>query len=113
MGRIADIKVPKGCDRIFVDIDNDKVVITYGSKLNDNEFMCDETGEREQVPCIGDFSIFWHDGMRSKAVCASYVGKDYGEGKYIASTGIRYDHAIKFRNHNQFLSVKGVVDDAY
>lgn len=114
MGRIANIKVPKGCNEIYVDIEDDKVIVSYGSRLNDMEFYCDLTGEVETLPGIGDFCIMWNEGRREKAVCANYEFTPKGTvdaGRFVANNGSGYDYAIKFRNYEQFLAVKGVIDD--
>lgn len=114
MGRIANIKVPKGCNEIYVDIEDDKVIVSYGSRLNDMEFYCSLTGEVETLPGIGDFCIMWDEKRRPEAICANYDFRDKrtGEpGRYGANNGSGYDYAIKFRNYEQFLKVKGVIDD--
>ena len=72
MGRIANIKVPKGCNEIYVDIEDDKVIVSYGSRLNDMEFYCSLTDEVETLPGIGDFCIMWDEKRRMEAICANY-----------------------------------------
>lgn len=33
--RVTEIDVPKGCSKIYVDIEDGKLVISYGSKANE------------------------------------------------------------------------------
>ena len=113
--RIADINVPRGCEKIFVDIEDDKVIVSYGSKTNDKEFYCAESEENETLPRIGDFSIFWNDKERNDAICANFRGKSYTKDRvgYRTSSGMLYDNAIKFRNLDQYLKIRGIYDDTF
>lgn len=101
-----EIEIPKGCKKIIIEIDDERMLVTYSSGINDREFLCDETGEMEELPGIGDFAIFWGDNSREKAACMNLKGKI--EPFYIASDGMPYPRAIKFRNYEQFLKVRGV-----
>lgn len=38
--RIATIDVPKGCTKIFVDLEDGKLIVSYGSSINGKEFFC-------------------------------------------------------------------------
>ena len=78
----------------------------YESKINERLFDCPETGEQEERPGIGDFAIFWNKGFIDCAVCANMVGMKRGE--YEASDKYVYNEAIKFRNYEQFLKVRGI-----
>jgi hypothetical protein len=114
MGRIANIKVPKGCNEIYVDIEDDKVIVSYGSRINENEFYCDLTGEVETIPGIGDFCVMWNEGERDRAICANFDFRDKrtgDPGRFGANNQKGYDYAIKFRNYEQYLAVKGVIND--
>lgn len=105
--------MPKGCDKIYVDLEDDRVIVSYGSKANETGYMCKETGEHEIYPRLGDFSIFWNDGEKDEAVCANFRGRHILEEKrsFKASNGKLYDNAIKFRNLEQYLMVRGIYDD--
>lgn len=111
MARVAEIDVPKGCNKIYVDVEDGKVLITYEStKINGKEFYCKETGQLEEAPGIGDFAIFWSDGSRENAVCANLEERLEDDG-FIASDGCDYDYAIKFRDYEQYLAVKGIYEE--
>ena len=104
--RIATIDVPKGCTKIFVDVeDGCKVVVSYGSSINDKEFFCQETGEMEEKAGVGDFAIMWYNSRRHTAVVTNV--DHYHGGRVIGTDGWVYDQAIKFRNYEQYLKVKG------
>lgn len=104
--RLATIKVPKGCSEIYVDLEDNQVVVSYSSNLNTGEVYCEETGEVEELPKKGDFAIFWMDEYRNNAACMNYDGQS-GEN-HRASDGCNYDHAIKFRNYEQYLKIRGI-----
>lgn len=107
--RIATIDVPKGCNKIYVDVEGCKVVVSYGSSINDKEFFCQETGEMEEVPGVGDFAILWNKDARERAVVANIEmnALDGPFGGWIASNNYHYDCAIKFRDYDQYLMIKG------
>lgn len=104
--RLTTIKVPKGCTEIFVDVEDGKLIVTYGSTINDKEFFCKETGHMEEVPGVGDFAILWTEPKREYAVVANV--EDFDKcGNAIGSDGLVYRSAIKFRNYEQYLKIKG------
>ena len=35
--RIAEINVPKGCDKIYVEIEDGALIVSYGSSINKRE----------------------------------------------------------------------------
>lgn len=104
--RIATIDVPKGCTKIFVELEDGKLIVTYGSTINSKEFFCKETGHMEEVPGVGDFAVMWIEGERALAIVANVHGLGKS-GKFHGADGCRYDHAIKFRNYEQYLKIKG------
>lgn len=107
--RIATIDVPKGCTKIFVDVENGKLIVSYGSSINGKEFFCQVTDHMEEVPGVGDFAILWNKDARERAVVAN-IEKNVSDGPFggwIASNNYHYDCAIKFRNYEQYLKVKG------
>lgn len=106
--RIATIDIPKGCTQVCVDLETDgKVIVSYASSSNSKEFLCEETGEMEEIPGIGDFAICWDMTDRQYAVAINVGGKNE-DGLFIGSDGLRYGRAIKFRNYEQYLKVKGI-----
>lgn len=103
--RIATINVPKGCTEIFVDLEDGRLVVSYGSAINSKEFYCKETGHMEEVPGVGDFAILWNEELPKFAVCATF--ECMHEGLFVASDLVKYRRAIKFRNYEQYLKIKG------
>lgn len=104
--RIAEINIPKGCKKIFVDKEESGIVITYDSKINTNEFYCKETMQMEERPGKGDFSIFWDNFERDGAMVACLDGER--NHRYYANNGVAYDNAIKFRDYEQYLTLRGI-----
>lgn len=104
--RIATINVPEGCKEIFVDLEEGALMVTYGSTINQREVYNQYTRQLEEVPGIGDFSIFWNYGRRNAAVIGLLEGKE--NGRYKANDKILYDHAIKFRDYEQYLKINGM-----
>lgn len=109
MNRVAEINVPKGCTKVYVDIGSDgRIVVSYDSEVNIQEFFCKETGRVEEVPKIGDFSVLWlTDNPAGAVVCnLKKIETEYQEC-YTGSDGGEYENAIKFRDYEQYLKVKG------
>ena len=104
--RIAEIDVPKGCDKIFVDLENGMLTVSYGSTTNKREVFNQYTRHLEELPGIGDLCIMWNDGARECAVIATVEG--FAGGKYKANNNHEYGNAIKFRDHQQYLDIRGI-----
>lgn len=105
-----EIKIQNGCKRIQIDIENGLMTVNYESAINEKYIDCEETGDSEERPSMGDFSIFWDKNNRDAAVCAHFDGMSKN-GFFKASDGSRFDEAIKFRNNEQYLSVRGIYED--
>lgn len=107
--RLTTIKVPRGCTGICVDVEDGKLIVSYGSSINSKEFFCKETGHLEEVPGVGDFAILWNNDSRNRAIVANIEQNvsDSPIGGWIASSNCHYDNAIKFRNYEQYLKIKG------
>ena len=101
-----DIEIPKGCTKLQIDIEGGCMTVYNESKINDRLFDCPETGDTEERPGIGDFAIFWNKEFRDRAVCANLV--EMKRSEYEASDKYVYDEAVKFRNYDQYLKVKGI-----
>lgn len=102
-----EIIIPKGCKKIMIEVEDGKVLVNYFSESN-GEIMCEETGEKEELPTIGDFSIFWNNGFRHQAVVANMqklCGTDF-----MANNGDLFHNAIKFRNYEQYMAVRGIYE---
>lgn len=101
-----EIEIPKGCKKITIEVEGERVIVSYSSSINDREFLCDETGEVEELPKVGDFAILWDASRRDEAVvmnCKKIKGRLW-EG----SNTLHYEKAIKFRNYEQYLRVRGI-----
>lgn len=105
-----EIQIPNGCKRIQIDIENGLMTVLYESDINEKYIDCEETGDSEERPSVGDFSIFWDRNKRSNAICAHFNGKNRNGG-YVSSDNCYYDEAIKFRNNEQYLNVRGIYED--
>lgn len=101
-----EIEIPKGCKKITIEIEDGKMIVTYSSNINSSEFLCEETGEMEERPKAGDFAVFWNNENRKGAVVANamYVGR---EG-FTANDNYNYRNAVKFRDYEQYLKIKGI-----
>ena len=100
------VDIPKGCRKISVEVENEKIVVSFVSRVNDGEFYCDETGEYEERPKNGDFAIVWNKMGRDRACCL-HIDKVMG-GVYYGVDGFAYDEAVKFRDHDQYMAVRGI-----
>ena len=105
-----EISIPNGCKRFQIDIEKGVMTVLYESGISQKVFECPETVETEERPSMGDFSIFWDRKNREKAVCAHFDGMSR-ENWFKASDGWCYDEAIKFRNNDQYLRVRGIYED--
>ena len=73
--RIAEIDVPKGCDKILVDIENGILSVTYGSGTNRREVFNQYTRHLEELPGIGDLCVMWNDRERDCAIIGTLENK--------------------------------------
>ena len=64
------------------------------------------THHSEELPGMGDLSVMWNDGAREYAVIATMEG--YAGEKYKANNNHEYGNAIKFRDHLQYLDIRGI-----
>lgn len=104
--RIAEINVPKGCDKIYVDVEDGVLMVQYGSGINKREAYNQYTRRQEELPGIGDLSVMWNDGMRECTVIATVEG--YEGKKFKANNNHVYANAVKFRDHQQYLDIRGI-----
>jgi hypothetical protein len=104
--RIAEIDVPKGCDKIYVDVESGVLVVSYGSGINKREVYNQYTRHSEELPGMGDLSVMWNDGARECAVIATVEG--FAGEKYKANNNHEYRNADKFRDHQQYLDIRGI-----
>lgn len=104
--RIAEIKVPKGCDVILVDLENGGLMVTYGSSINKREVFNQYTMRLEELPGIGDMCVMWNDEERDCAVVCTM--KDRVGQMYRGNNKCDYGNAVKFRDNQQFLEIRGI-----
>ena len=104
--RIAEIDVPKGCDKIYVDVEDGVLMVQYASEINRRDVYNQYTHRKEELPGIGDLSVMWNDGMMYCSVISTVEGH---EGKkYKANNNHVYANAVKFRDHKQYLDIRGI-----
>lgn len=108
--RVTEIDVPKGCSKIYVDIEDGKLVISYGSKANEVQVYCNETQRHEDLPGMGDFAVFWDNKSRNHAICASLAERTE-DGEFVTSDDVTYDNAVKFRDLKQYLEIRGIYEE--
>ena len=104
--RIAEIDVPKGCDRIFVDLENGMLTVSYGLTTNKREVFNQYTRHLEELPGIGDLCILWNDEARDCAIIGTLENKT-GD-LYKGNNKSEYVNAVKFRDHQQYLDIRGI-----
>ena len=104
--RIATIKVPEGCKEIFVDLEEGALMVSYGSTINQREVYNQFTKQLEELPGVGDFSVFWSNGARHMAVIGSLECK-VGD-KFKANDKNEYENAVKFRDYEQYMKIRGI-----
>lgn len=104
--RIAEIDVPKGCDRIFVDLENGMLTVSYGSTTNKREVFNQYTRHLEELAGIGDLCILWNDEARDCAIIGTLENKT-GD-LYKGNNKSEYVNAVKFRDYQQYLDVRGI-----
>lgn len=104
--RIAEIDVPKGCTKIFLDLENGMLTVSYGSGINGREFFNQYTKQFEELPYMGDLSVMWNEGKRECAIIGTI---DRYEGvNFRANNGSVYMNAVKFRDLQQYLDIRGI-----
>lgn len=102
----TEIDIPKGCTHISIEIVEGKIFVSYASDINEDEIECKETGRKEALPKAGDFCIMWNPGRRAKAVCVNCISRTTN-GFFVSSSGQIYKRAIRFRDYEQYLNIKG------
>lgn len=102
--RIATIDVPKGCDKILVDLENGMLTVTYGSGIH--KVFNQYTRHLEELPGIGDLCVMWNDAERDCAIIGTLESKS-GD-LYKGNNKCGYANAIKFRDHQQYLDIRGI-----
>lgn len=100
-----EIEIPKGCKKITIEAEDGKMIVSYDI-LNEREYYCKETNEVEEVPSVGDFAVFWNDSGRDRAIVSNVVL--VGDTGFTSNDGYHYKNAIKFRNYEQYLKVRGI-----
>lgn len=104
--RIATIDVPKGCDKIWVDLEDGMLTITYGSASNEREVFNQYTRHIEELPGIGDLCILWNDENRHEAIIGTL--EQMAGVLYIGNNSYEYTNAVKFRDYQQYLDIRGI-----
>lgn len=89
-----------------MDLEDGKLVVSYGSSINEKEFFCKETGHMEEVPGIGDLCILWNDENRHEAIIGTL--EQMAGVLYIGNNSYEYKNAVKFRDQQQYLDIRGI-----
>lgn len=101
--KITEIPIITGCRSVLVEKEGNTIIISLQN--NENILHCEQTGENEYIPDIGDLAIFWDKSKEWKAIVARLSDKEYAaqyqSHPYKASNEEWYDMAIRFRDPNQ------------
>ncbi len=98
--------MPKGCNKIYVDVESGMLVVSYGSGINKREVYNQYTQHTEELPGIGDLCILWDDENRNEAIIGTL--EQMAGVLYIGNNSYEYKNAIKFRDHQQYLDIRGI-----
>lgn len=109
--RKKEIDIPSGAKKVTVCVKGGMIDVTFQSEDGSVFWHCPVTQEVEELPKIGDLCIFWNGYQRDAALIANLSGYDVLMGGYTASCGGSFTDAIKFRNYEQYLRVRGRYED--
>lgn len=98
--RLEEFIISPECTRVSVKTEDKKIIISFEPE-NPNVFFCDETGRAEEEPRIGQLAIMWGKDRR-EAIISKVIDTDYGDFTYQAKNGEWYDHAVRFRDEEQY-----------
>lgn len=98
--KLEDFIIPKECSRISIKTEDKKIIILFEPE-NPNVLFCEETGQTEEEPSIGQIAIMWNEKC-SEAILSRVEDVDYKDFTYKARGGEWYDHAIRFRDEDQY-----------
>ena len=113
MEEITAIKynVPRECKRVTIEREGTQVLVIFepAPMPTREEFLCELTGENEEIARVGEFAIMWEETKRDKAIVSRVldVKNMHGRIVYQATTVALYDNAIRFRNYDQYKRVLG------
>lgn len=99
--------IPKGANKITVEIDNGMTIITIGKAVG-MEYHEELTDHIEYSPQIGNMAILWDKEDRKNAIIATLQDWESGETciKYKGG-GEWFDNAIRFRDEDQYNAIRG------
>lgn len=96
-------KIPEGSKYIIIEA-SVKDIIALFEPHNAGAFISEITEEIEYVPSQEDLAIFWEDINPSLAIITKLKDIQFDESgcKFMANNGSWYNHAIRFRNQEQY-----------
>lgn len=101
--RLEEFIIPPECTRISIKTEDKKIIILFEPE-SPNIFFCDETGRTEEEPCIGQLAIMWGKDRR-EAIISRVIDTDYTDFTYQAKNDEWYDHAVRFRDEEQYSKI--------
>lgn len=104
--KIKDFTIPPEARRISVTGEGNRLIIEFEPEHPDDVF-CEETGHIERHPRIGNIAVLWKSGFPHMAIISILKDEDYKDdiNKYLATNGEWYDHAVIFRNEDQYKTI--------
>lgn len=106
---LKDFKIPPECSRISIKAEGRVLTILFEPE-NPNIFFCQETGRTEEEPRVGQLAVLW-DEMHNDAIISRVSDIDYKEFIYMASNGMWYRNAARFRDEEQYNKILFAEDD--
>ena len=95
--------IPEGSRYVIVEASAIDIIVAFEPE-NTGAFICEVTEDLEYIPSQGDLAIFWGDTNPASAIIAKMKDMQFDESgcKFEAKNGLWYDHAIRFRNPEQY-----------
>lgn len=96
-------KIPEGSKYIIVEASAKEIIVLFEPESS-GAFISDITEDLEYIPSPGDLAIFWGDTNPGLAIIAKMKDIKFDESgsKFESQSGFWYDHAIRFRNPEQY-----------
>ena len=96
-------KIPDNSQYITVEATEEGIVTTFEPK-DTGAFISDITEELEYIPGKNELAIFWGNSNSGIAIIGKLKDLQFDENGCVfeANNGLWYDHAIRFRNSEQY-----------
>lgn len=99
---LAEIEIPEGSKKIIVTEQDGGIAIKFAEP--NKVFFCGATRMEEEYPLEGDFAILWKHWQPEKAIVAEV--ENIISDIYFAGTNEEYDCAVKYRDYEQYRTIK-------